>query len=132
MNRTHHGSGSGSELHDAPPNSNLHNADAALPNGHEAKGEVIDAGLRSLDHCMSPPACPPPCPSCDSFSNPQLRARLRAYLQSPPRHSWPWLRTTASKGAATLSRVHLANCCATKTGKHFHHGVTTSGKRCYL
>lgn len=50
MNRTHHGSGSGSELHDAPPNSNLNNPDSALPNGHEAKGEVVDAGLRSLDH----------------------------------------------------------------------------------
>lgn len=132
MNRTHHGSGSGSELHDAPPNSNLHNTDSALPNGHEAKGEVIDAGLRSLDHCMSPPACPPACPSCDSFSNPQLRARLSAPLQSHPRRSSLELRTTASTGAATLSGVYLANSCATKTGKHFHHGVMTSGKRCYL
>lgn len=60
MNRTHHGSGSGSELHDAPPNSNLHKPGSAMPNGHEAKGEVIDAGLRSLDHCMSPFCMPVP------------------------------------------------------------------------
>lgn len=73
MNRTNHGSGSGSELHDAPPNSNLHGADSHLPNGHDAaKGEVIDAGLRSLDHCMSPSIC---CPSyCTSLPPPALRS----------------------------------------------------------
>lgn len=62
MNRTHHGSGSGSELHGAPPNSNLHkpDPDSALPNGHDAKDEVIDAGLRSLDHCMSHSCLPVP------------------------------------------------------------------------
>ena len=49
MNQTNHGSSSGSELHDAP-RANSTPDDLNSANGQDKK-EVIDAGLRSLDHC---------------------------------------------------------------------------------
>lgn len=138
MNRTNHGSGSGSELHDAPPNSNLHSADSDLPNGHEPKGEVIDAGLRSLDHCMSPSIRP-------SWSTLLLAPAVRSPACLPQgerivvysllSHARPLLASAQDDGVnrrSNLVSAHLANSRATKTDKHFHHGGTTSGKPCSL
>lgn len=54
MNQTNRGSSSGSEPHDAPQGAkSLSPADSNSANGQDTK-EVIDAGLRSLDHCTSP------------------------------------------------------------------------------
>ncbi|KUI58909.1 hypothetical protein VP1G_06179 [Cytospora mali] len=49
MNQIYHGSSSGSELHDAPRSANSSPDASNSANGQDTK-EVIDAGLRSLDH----------------------------------------------------------------------------------